>query len=162
MEFHRNPEFWVAVGFVILLVGLFKPVKKTFTGGLDARAAKIKADLDEAKRLRDEASELLAAYQAKQQAALSEAEAILRQAAMEAARGREQAALDLVASLKRREQHALDRIAQAEVQALGEVRGAAVDLAISVTARLLRSALDQKGAARLVDQAIAELPQKLH
>jgi F-type H+-transporting ATPase subunit b len=162
MELLRNAEFWVAVGFVILIAGLFMPVKKAFSVGLDARAAKIKADLDEAKRLRDEASDLLSEYQAKQKAALAEAEAIMREAAREAARGREQAALALAASLKRREQQALDRIAQAEAKALDEVRTAAVDLAISVTGRLLRAALDRQGAARLVDRAIAELPQKLH
>ena len=162
MEILRDAEFWVLVAFVILIVAVFKPVKKAFTGGLDGRAAKIKADLDEAQRLRDEAAALLAEYRERQKQALAEAQAILREAGIEAARGREQAAADLAAALKRRERQAVDRIAQAEAKALDEVRASAVELAVAVTGNLLRSALDGKNAARLVDQAIAELPQKLH
>jgi F-type H+-transporting ATPase subunit b len=162
MEILRNAEFWVLVAFVILVAALFKPVRKAFTGGLDARAAKIKSDLDEAQRLRDEAQALLAEYQETQKSALAEAQAILRQAGIEAGRGREQAARDLEAALKRREQQAIDRIAQAEAKALDEVRASAVDLAVAVTGNLLKSSLDRESAARLVEQAISELPQKLH
>ena len=69
---------------------------------------------------------------------------------------------DLAASLKRREQQALDRIAQAEAAAQAEVRNTAVDLAVSATRKLLEDRIDEKKAAGLVDQAIKELPAKLH
>ncbi|HXQ67002.1 MAG TPA: F0F1 ATP synthase subunit B, partial [Alphaproteobacteria bacterium] len=103
-----------------------------------------------------------AEYQAKQEQALSEAEGIMRHAAAEAERNRQAAEGDLAASLRRREQQAMDRIAQAEVKALQEVRALSVELALAATRRLVRDNLDAKRAAGLVDKAIAELPQRLH
>ncbi|MYH37892.1 MAG: F0F1 ATP synthase subunit B, partial [Rhodospirillaceae bacterium] len=105
---------------------------------------------------------LLADYQRKQRDALQEAEAMLRAAEEEAARLRARAEEDLAASLKRREQQALDRIAQAEAAAQAEVRNTAIDLAVSATRKLLEDRLDEKKAAGLVDRAIDELPGKLH
>jgi F-type H+-transporting ATPase subunit b len=162
MEFLQEAEFWVAVAFVILVAAVYKPVSRAFSGGLDARAATIKAELDEAARLREEAQALLAEYQKKQREALAEAEQVVRHAAEEAARNRSQAAADLEASLKRRERQAVDRINQAEAKALDEVRALAADLAMAATRKLLRDQMDAARAGQLVDQAIAELPQKLH
>lgn len=162
MEFLRDPEFWVTVAVIILVIALWKPVTRSMVGGLDSRAAKIRAELDEAQRLREEAQAMLAEYQAKQRAALAEAGDIVKQAATEAERSRRQAAEELEASLKRREHQAMERIAQAETKAVAEVRALAVDLAVATTRRLLSDSLDGARAAQLVDQAIAELPQKLH
>lgn len=162
MEFLGEAEFWVAVGFVILVAAVFKPIKRSLLASLDARAATIKAELDEAERLSAEALALLTEYQKKQGEALAEAEAILRHAAEEAERSRAQAGAELAASLKRREQQATDRIAQAEAKAADEVRARAVELALAATRRLIEDNLDDKRAAALVDRAIAELPQRLH
>ena len=118
---------------------------------LDARAARIKAELDEAQRLRDEAQHLLAEYKRKQRDAVKEAEEQMRAAQEEAERQRERAEADLAASLKRREQQALDRIAQAETEALAEVRTLAVDLAVGATRKLLAETVDRRqsrGAGR--------------
>lgn len=163
MEFLQEPEFWVAVGFV-MLVGVFLWVKlpAKVAASLDDRAALIKVELDEAERLRNDAQKLLADYQTKQREALAEAEGILRQAEQEAVRNRELGMADLEASLKRREQQAMDRIAQAELKAVDEVRTLAVDLAVAATRKLIEDNLDGTRANQLVDQAIAELPQKLH
>lgn len=162
MEFLQEAEFWVSVGIVILIVAVYKPLKRSFTTALDTRAARIKTELDEAARLREEAAALLAQYQAKQREALAEAQEILHHAAEEAERNRRRAESDLEASLRRREQQAVDRIAQAEVKAIDEVRMLAVDLAMAATSRLLRDRLDEARAGKLIDQAIAELPEKLH
>lgn len=161
-EMLHSAEFWVFVAFVILVGATFRRVSAVLTGGLDARAARIKAQLDEAGKLREDAQALLAEYQRKQRAATKEAEAIVAQAKSEAERMREQAHADLEHSLKRREQQALEKIAQAEAEALDEVRHQAVDLAVAASARLLKDSLDKERAGRLVDDAIKELPEKLH
>src|SRR3546814_4712644 len=98
--------------------------------GLDARAERIRAELDEAQRLREEAQKALAEYKRKQRDAAKEAEDLLANAKHEAELLRRQAAEDLKETLARREKAAIENIAQAETQALQEVRAQAVDIAI--------------------------------
>jgi F-type H+-transporting ATPase subunit b len=154
-------EFWVLVAFILFVGFMVWKARKALVGGLDARAARIKAEIDEAQRLREEAQALLAEYQKKQREALGEAEAMAKQAEEEGKRVRAKAETDLAAAMKRREQQALDRIAQAEAQALAEVRNLAADLAISATQKLLVEKLDAAKAQSLVSDAIAELPRRL-
>ena len=161
MEILKETEFWVAVGFVILIAALWRPAQRALTTALDARARTIRAELEEAQRLREEAERLVAEYRRKQAKALGEAVEIAKQAVIEAERSRRHAEAELEASLKRREQQAMARIAQAEAKAVEEVRALAVDLAIAATRRLLRDSLDPARAATLLDRAIAELPQRL-
>jgi F-type H+-transporting ATPase subunit b len=87
---------------------------------------------------------------------------MLANAQAEAERTAQEAADTLVDSLKRREQLALDKIAQAEAEAMLAVRNTAIDVAISATQRILTEQLDDAAAAQLIDSAIAELPVKLH
>ncbi len=158
----NSPEFWVAVAFVIFVGLVFKKVRDALTSALDGRSARIKAQLDEAQSLREDAQALLAEYQRKQRGAGEEAKAFVEHAKAEAERSRVQAQADLEKAVQRREQQALEKIEQAEAAALKEVRDRAVDLAIAATAQLLsESVAAQKGEA-LVDDAIAELPEKLH
>ena len=158
----NSPEFWVAVAFVIFVGLAFKKVRDGLNSALDGRSARIKAQLDEAQSLREDAQALLAEYQRKQRGAGEEAKAFVEHAKAEAERSREQAQADLEKAIQRREQQALEKIEQAEAAALKEVRDQAVDLAIAATAQLLsESVAAQKGDA-LVDDAIAELPEKLH
>ncbi len=161
MEILQEAEFWVAVGFVILVAALWRPAQRALVAGLDERASTIRAELGEAQRLREEAERLVAEYRRKQAKMLGEAAEIAKQAAIDAERSRRHAETELEASLKRREQQAMDRIAQAEAKAVEEVRALAVDLAIAATYRLLRDGLDPARAAALLDRAIAELPQRL-
>lgn len=156
------PETWVAIAFVIFVALVWKPATKGLLGALDARAARIKKELSEAQRLREEAQALLAQYQKKQNEAMQQAESILAHAKDEAERLSQQAAKDLDAALKRRESLALQRIAQAEQQAAADVRAAAVDIAIAATEKILTEKLDDTKADALVEQAIRELPAKLH
>jgi F-type H+-transporting ATPase subunit b len=158
----QTPEFWVAVGFLVLMALIAKPAWKAMSTGLDARAEKIKASLDEAASLREEVQSLLADYQRRQRDATREVDEMLANAQAEAERTAQEAADALVDSLKRREQLALDKIAQAEAEAMLAVRNTAIDVAISATQRILTEQLDDAVAAQLIDSAIAELPVKLH
>ena len=161
-EFLESPETWVGLAFLIFIAFMLWKAVGPMLKSLDARAARIRGELDEAQRLRDEAQHLLAEYKRKQRDAVKEAEEQMRAAREEAERQRKRAEADLAASLKRREQQALDRIAQAETEALAEVRTLAVDLAVGATRKLLAETVDPNKAASLVDAAIKDLPQKLH
>ena len=161
-SFWAAPEFWVAIAFVILVVLAGKAVVRTVTAGLDARAESIRVRVAEAERLRDEALELLATYQRKQRDAAQEAESLIARAHEEANRLAVRAAENLEQSLKRREQLAMERIAQAEAAATQEIRGAAVDVAMEATRRILADKLSEEKAESLIDDAIKTLPGKLH
>src|SRR5258707_15341217 len=105
-ELSHGAEFWVLVAAVIFVAMVFKPVGRALTGGLDARAARIRGELDEARRLREEAERLVAEYRAKQQEAAAEAEAIVAHAKAEAERIAAQGARDLEQALERRQRMA--------------------------------------------------------
>lgn len=158
----QDPTFWVAVAFLIFVALIVWKARGAITGGLDARAEKIEAEIEEAKRLREEAQQLLADYKRKQRDAIAEAEAMLKAAEEEAVRVRGRSESELEAALKRREQQALDRIAQAEANAQAEVRNLAADLAIAASRKILTEKMDDATADKLVDNTIKELPTKLH
>jgi len=161
-EIVNDPEFWVAVAFVIAVSIMLWKGSASVAAMLDGRAAKIREDLAEAARLHDEAKKTLAEYQRRQREALDEAKLIAVRAKEEAEQLAAEAAQELEIALKRREQLAHDRIAQAETAALAEVRGVAVDVAIAATRQLILQSLDQQSGAALIDDAIKVLPQKLH
>lgn len=158
----QDPTFWVALAFVIAVVALFKPAGKFIVGGLDKRSDRIRDELDEARRLREEAQELLASYERKQREAEKEAEGIVAHAREEAERLSKRAATELEAQVARRRQQALDRIDQAGKDAEREVRAAAVDLALKATRKLLAEKIDEGQQSKLVDEAIAEVAKRLH
>ena len=163
MELIHDPEFWVLVAFVLAIaLVVYLKVGDIVKKALDDRAEKIRSELDEARRLREEAQQMLAEYQRKQRDALKEAEEIAAQAREEAERIGAQGRRDLEAAIERRRQMAEEKIAQAETKALAEIRAAAVDVAMVATRRILRDQLDQRRGAELIDHAITELPQRLH
>ncbi len=158
----QSAEFWVAVGTVIFVAGIYRPVARAMGSALDARAAKIKATLDEAAKLCEDAQHLLAEYQRRQRDAVKETEEMLDRAREEAERLAAEAAAGLEAAIKRREQLARDKIAGAEAEALRQVRETAVDVAIAATRRLITERLDESRAGALIDSAVSELPRSLH
>ena len=158
----EDPTFWVALAFIIAVLVLWKPAGKMIVGGLDKRSDRIRDELDEARRLREEAQELLASYERKQREAEKEAEGIVAHAKEEAERLAKRAAADLEAQVARRRQQALDRIDQAGKDAEREVRAAAVDLALKATRKLLAEKIDADRQSKLVDEAIAEIGKRLH
>ncbi|MGB8181781.1 MAG: F0F1 ATP synthase subunit B, partial [Stellaceae bacterium] len=161
-ELFGEAEFWVLIAFVISMTIVVWKARGAMLGMLDRRAEKIKAELDEARRLAEEAQKALAQHQLRQRDALKEAEAIIAQARAEAERAAQEGRKDLAAALERRKRLAAEKLALEEQKALNEVRAAAVDVAIAAVRRVLSEDLDTKRRAALVDQAIAALPETLH
>ena len=162
MEELHNPEFWVALVFLGVVALFYKPVMRAVGTALDGRSAKIRAQIEEARKLREEAQALLSEYQRKQRDAMAEAEKIIATARLEAARLKAEAEKDLEFAIERRKQQALDRIAQAEAQALAQVRNTAVDVALAAAEKLIKDSLDPAKKQALTDKAIAELPARLN
>ena len=163
MEILQDAEFWVAVGFVIVIgIFLYQRVPAFVTAALDARTESIAKELDEAKRLRDEAEALLAEYKAKAEAVEQEAEAILTEAKAEAERFAGEAREQLKQQIARRAQVAQDKIAQAESHAMAEIRGLAADAATAAAEKLIAARVDEKRAGELIAQSLKELPGKLN
>ncbi|WP_029013834.1 F0F1 ATP synthase subunit B [Niveispirillum irakense] len=158
----HDSNFWFGVSFVIFVLLVAKMAGKSIVGMLDDRGRRIAAELEAAQKLREDAQAALAQFQRKQRDALKEAEGIIASAREEAERIRTEAAVDLEQALKRRQQQAMDKIAQAETQALQQVRDLAVDIAVAATEKLLVDNLDSNRNTALVNQAISELPGKLH
>ncbi len=161
MHLLADPEFWVLVAAVIFAAGIWKPARKALLGSLDERAARIRAELDEARKLREEAEQLLAQYQQREREAAAEAEAIVGHAREEAERIAAQSVRDLDDALVRRQRLAEERIAQAEAKALDEIRAVAVDVAIGAAREVIVAQIDEERGGALLDTAIAALPQRL-
>ena len=161
MEIFHEAEFWVLVAAVVFVALVGRKVFGALAGGLDARAARIRGELDEARRLREEAEKLVAEYRAKQQQAAAEADAIVAHAKAEAERIAAQSAHDLELALERRQRTAEERIAQAEAKALDEVRAVAIDVAIAAAREVITAQIDQQRGGVLIDEAIVALPQRL-
>ena len=157
----QDPTFWVAVAFLAFVVLAARPVFRALTGALDARSARIRAEIEEAQALREEAQKTVAEFKRKQHDALKEAEQILDHAKVEAERLRKRAERDLEAALERREQAAMDKIAQAETQALQDVRDQAIEVALVATAKLISENLGPERSGAMIDQAIRDLSGKL-
>jgi F-type H+-transporting ATPase subunit b len=163
MTLLQNPEFWVAVGFVILLAVFLRLKVPAMLGRmLDTRAAAIGKELDDAKRLREEAAAVLASYVQKAAQAESDAAAIVADAKFEAERFAKETRAQLRAQIDRRAQMAKEKIEQAEAAALTEIRALAADTATAAAEKLIAARLDEKRAATLVEESIKELPDKLN
>jgi F-type H+-transporting ATPase subunit b len=163
MALLKEPEFWVAVGFVlVILILVWQGVPKMVAKMLDSRAAAIAAELNDARRLREEAAALLADYKAKAAGAEREAEAILVEARAEAARFAEISRADLKAQIERRAQAAQDKIGQAEAAAMSEIRGLAADAAVAAAQKLILARMDEQRAGHLIADGLKHLGAKLN
>ena len=151
---------WIAL--ILLAVILYRTgAHNMILGMLDSHAEKVRAELDEAKSLREEATKLLADHQAKLSGGEEQAKKIAEQAETEVKQLMERHKAELEASLKRREDQAMARIAQEEVKALQEVRSRTANLAILTTSHLLREKMAGDDGKSLLDGAIGEVSQKL-
>ena len=156
-------EFWVAIAFVVfLLVLLYYRVPSLIAKSLDDRAEVIRKELDEARRLREEAQNLLADYQKKHRNAGQEAQSILELARREAEVIAQETRASLKDLLERRTQQAEDKIARAEAQAVDDVRAAAIEVAVGAAEKILREKASGAGGISLVDQSIRELKGRLN
>jgi F-type H+-transporting ATPase subunit b len=156
-------EFWVAVAFVLLMAvfGYFG-IHRTVLTALDNRAARIKAELDEARRLKDEAAKLLAEYKARHAKAEAEAQEIITAAKAEAERIAAEAKTKMEDFVARRTKTAEGKIALAEAQALADVRAAAANAAVAAATTILSQSVKGSVADDLLAKGIAEVKAKLN
>jgi F-type H+-transporting ATPase subunit b len=164
-EFYKltNTNFIVLIAFLIFLGILYYfKVHRIIAEMLDKRAAQIRADLDEARGLREEAQTLLASFQRKQEEVKTQAERIVIHARQEAEEAAAVAKADLARSIERRLKAAEDQIASAEASALREVKDRAAAIAVAAAGDVIAKAMTAKDAGRLIDDAIATVEAKLH
>ncbi|MGQ2189170.1 F0F1 ATP synthase subunit B family protein [Bradyrhizobium barranii] len=158
-----DPETWVAIAFVILMVlfgylGVFKKV----TTALDHRADRIKAELDDATRLKQEAAKVLADYKARSATAEREAADIIANAKSEAERIATEAKAKMEVFVARRTKTAESKIALAEAQAVADVRAAAAEAAVQAASTILSQSVKGQVADDLLAKGINEVRQKLN
>jgi len=163
MEFLNDTNIVVAIAFVIFIgILLYVGVPKIVSKILDDRADKIRAEIDEAKALREEAQSLLASFERKQREVQAQADKIVASAKEEATAAAAKAQEDLKVSIARRMAAAEDQIASAEASAVQEVRNNAVNVAVAAAQDVITKNLGAKDQGSLIDQAIAEVGSKLH
>jgi F-type H+-transporting ATPase subunit b len=154
-------ELWIVVATIIFIALIFRPSKRAAGAALSSRRNRIVHDLEEAARLRREAETLLAEAKAQHARAASDAAGIIAFAQAEASRLRQRAESDMRQSIARRERQANDRIAQAEANAIAEIRTHAIDLALGASVELFADKLSGDAGDRLLDEVIASLPAKM-
>jgi F-type H+-transporting ATPase subunit b len=158
-----DPEFWVAVAFVILMgVFVYFGIHRTVLTTLDHRSDRIKAELDDARRLKDEAAKLLAEYKARHATAEREAEDIIASAKAEAERIASEAKTKMEDFVARRTKTAENKIALAEAQALADVRAAAANAAVTAASTILSQTVKGPVAEELLAKGITEVREKLN
>lgn len=158
-----NPLFWVLISFTIFFaVVLYYKVPAIIGKTLDERAEAIRKELDEARKLREDAQALLADYQRKAREAETEARSIIEQAKKEAEALAAESRKSLTESVERRSKLAEEKIARAEAQAVAEVRASAVDTALVAAQELLKARTGGAAADALISQSIKDLKGKLN
>ncbi len=158
-----DPAFWVFIALALFFVLLYRvKVQDAVAKALDSRAAEIKAKLDAAESLHREAKELAASYQAKRKAAEAEAAAIVANATAEAERLAVESKAALEETIKRRTDLALAKIAQAEAQAMTDVRAAVTEIAIAAAGTLIAERMDDAQSGALIETGIKAVAAKLN
>lgn len=160
MEFGQS--FWVAVSFFIFIGLVFKPVGNLIIKALDEHALKIKNELVEALRLKEEAQALLASYQRKQKEMADEAVNIIAEAEAEAKRIAKEAEEELDAALNKRVELAMQKIAFYEAAVIQRVKNDSVDIAISAVRSIIIENLSKDASEELITRAISGMDKKLH
>lgn len=158
-----DATFWALIALVIFLgIVVYVKVPGTIAKSLDDRAGKIRSELEEARRLREEAQQLLAEYQRKRKEAEKEAGDIISAAQREAAMLLDEAHKKTEEYVARRATLAEQKIAQAEREAINEVRASAVDLAVEAARTLLANKIDAKAAGELFKTSVQDVKSKLN
>ncbi|GBD44292.1 ATP synthase subunit b [bacterium HR40] len=155
-------EFWLFVSLLVLVVLLWRPIRDRVLPALDARAERIRADLEEAQRLHEEAKALLARYQRQLHEGERLAAEILRRAEAEQQRLEEAARAEFEELVVRRTRQAEERIRQEEARAIARVRVAAAELAMAATRQILAERIGPQEGRTILDRALEEVRQKLH
>ncbi|MDF1856706.1 F0F1 ATP synthase subunit B [Pseudooceanicola sp.] len=159
----HNTNFVVLLAFILFIGTLvYFKVPGLLGGMLDKRADGIRSELEEARKLRDEAQSLLASYERKQKEVQAQADRIVETARAEANSAADQAKVDLEASIMRRLAAADDQITSAQTAAENEVRDQAASVAIAVAREVIAKEISAAQANKLIDEAITQAGSKLH
>lgn len=156
-------EFWVGVAFVVFFgILAYYGVPKMILAALDKRGARIAEELNEARRLREDAEALVKEFEAKRIAAEADAAAIVENARLEAERLAAEAEAKLTDFVQRRTAAAEARIAQAENQAFVEVRQAAADAALKASETVLKDTLRGQAADAYLQRSLGDVKAHLN
>ena len=156
-----DPRLWVALAFVVFTLLSYKKVAGFMTRSLDERSAKIKSELDEARRLREEAESVLAQYKQRQAEYAKEAESLLEQACEDAEVLRTHAEHEMKSALDTRMKQALERISQEEEKAIADVRNHVVDIALSAARRIIAEHVGMS-QDELIRLTLDDIERKIH
>jgi F-type H+-transporting ATPase subunit b len=159
--FYASPEFWVSAAFVIVVVSFAKPIAKILKKVTSERAQKISDKIDDARRLKDEAAELLAEYERRFKDAEAEAAAIVAKAKENAARFKKEAEEAMNLALAKKEEQAFDKIKSAETGASEEIRAHVIDVGTKTTVEVISGALKNQVTAQMLAASLKELPVSL-
>lgn len=157
-----DESFWVAMAFVVFIGLILKPVGRFIINGLDQRSSRIKDELDEAMRLKEEAQALLALYQRKHKKSVEEAEKIIAHAKSESERIIEHAKERLEQELERKTELSVQKIAQAEASVVKELRDNAVDMTVVAAKDLILESLSDDVVEAITDESVKDIKRKFH
>ncbi|MCP1168735.1 F0F1 ATP synthase subunit B [Limimaricola litoreus] len=158
-----NTDFVVLLAFLLFVgVLLYFRVPREVGKMLDKRADGIRAELDEARGLREEAQSLLASYERKQKDVQTQADRIVSNARDEANRSAEQAKIDIEKSIQRRLTAAEEQIQSAQDKAVRDVRDQAVTVAVAAARQVITEQMTAQRADKMIDESIQTVGAKLH
>lgn len=159
----KNTDFVVLLGFIVFVaILLWQKVPALIGGMLDKRAEDIKTELEEARALREEAQSILASYERQQREVQEQADAIVKQAKIDAELAAEKAKEDLKTSIARRLASAEEQLASAQASAIRDVRNTAITVAIGAAQDVIAKNMTATDANKLIDESIGEVGEKLH
>ena len=163
MSFFYDSNIVVTISFVIFIAILgYYGVHTLIIDQLDKRADGIRGELDEARRLREEAQATFAEFERRQKEVAARAEDIVEHARVDAREAAERAKADVAESITRRLKAADEQIAMAEANAVKQVRNKAVTVAVAAAADVLRERIGDDKAAALIDESIEKVGNRLH
>ncbi|HEX9159516.1 MAG TPA: hypothetical protein VF835_04750 [Rhizomicrobium sp.] len=163
LDILKESDFWEWLGLLaVIAIFLYKRAPALIARALDRRAEAIAKELESVKRLREEAETVLINYRERAESAGHEAESILNETRAETERFTAEARAQMQAQIERRARQAQDRIAQAEANAMAEIRALAADAATAAARKLIAARLGEQKASALIAQSITELPTKLN
>ncbi|MEH6477009.1 MAG: hypothetical protein V7727_15060 [Sneathiella sp.] len=159
----HDPAFWVGIAFLgFIAVVIYFKLPSIVGKQLDDRASRIKSELEEAQKLREDAQAMYADYQRRQRDALATAEEIVVKAKEAAEIIRKESEAELQANLTRRQELAEAKIRQAEEKAIAEVQNIAIDVSIAAAEQLMKENIKAKEAGSIIDQSIKDLGTQLN
>lgn len=158
----KDPVAWVAISFVVFVALAFKFASGKIACALDSKIAQIKADIETAQQLKQEAQALLADFQAKQRNAEETAARIIEEAKASARLVQESAEAELALSMERREAQLSERLKRIEEKAIIDIQNHAADLAIQATREIVTKTMDEKANGNLIDQTIRSVSKYLN